>query len=282
MTFRSVFLLSALIPAVPAAAQSAALESLRYGAFSGFGVSAAGAALDVPLPPGMPDAPVKVPARRLRPRPEPVFPCENLPVTYVKNGSLYVNGKQVSSRVQSHEAACTGDVAWMDSYGALYLNGDRLGSAQSFNLAKYSGDVAWIDGHGDLWKNRVELGGLNGSYYLVETTGDVIWTDGFGDLWKDRVELGRAQAHRVARWTGDVFWQDSFGNLHKNDVELGRHDVRWYSLRVSDLHGVAAWEDTMGYLHKDGRRITDRHEWYEMREDGVLVWRDGWGDVHSE
>lgn len=205
------------------------------------------------------------------------YHCPKYPVVYVRYDVLYRNGEQLGTYPRSFQATCTGDVLWMNSSGKLLRNRDVLGSAESYGVAVKTGDVAWREFGDTLYKNTVPLGKAN-DFQIGGHSGVVVWTSWYGVLHRDEQPLGRAQTHRVARYTGDVAWLDDFGRLYRNADPLGSAA----SFQVADKTGDVGWQDSYRRLYKNERFVTDDFESWELRADGLLVWRDRQGNLQSQ
>ncbi|MBI4675979.1 MAG: hypothetical protein HY748_00150 [Elusimicrobia bacterium] len=206
--------------------------------------------------------------------------CASLPVVYIRNGDIYKNDEQIGARANSYKANCDGFVAWVDSYGDLYLDRKELASRTSgFDLSWYGDTVVWKDSHGELYKHSAGATKRHdrvSSYTFLRYTGDVIWRDTWGDLHRNEEKLGRDSGHKIAQRTGDVAWKDSYGSLYKNRDLLGRCS----DFRIADRTGDVAWTDGYGTLYKGDKAVARYPSSWELREDGVLIWRDSSGHYH--
>ena len=259
------------MPAAMASAQAPAGGTLIGGAAAlGYAVPA-GELPRVALPGAL------VPPRAVQPQPGALPEnCANMPVLYVRNGDLYKNGKLVGNNVSSYKGACSGEVAWRDSYGRVYKDQAELGrSVSDFRIALYTGDVVWTDSYGRLYKNKTEIGGAQ-VFLLADWTGDVAWRDSYGRLYKNAKELGSANRFQIAGHTGDVVWSDSYGTLYKNLDKLGDSDNYF----VADRTGDVAWLDHYSNLYLNKTRISTSCQRFELREDGKLLWVDNFGEYH--
>jgi len=220
-----------------------------------------------------------IPSRNIHPAPGSLPEnCGNMPVMYTKDGDLYRNGQKLGSNVSSYKGACSGDVAWRNSYGDLYKNTDKLGgSSQNFEIALYTGDVFWTDNYGRLHKNSSGIGDAQ-TFQVADHTGDVAWRDNYGRLYKNGEELGSSSRYQIAGYTGDVVWVDGYGTLYKNQEKLG--DSSRFS--VAERTGDVAWMDPYSRLYMNKTQISSNCQSFELREDGKLLWRDSYGDYHYQ
>jgi hypothetical protein len=217
-----------------------------------------------------------VPARAFLPAGQLPENCASMPVLYVRNGDLYKNGKKLGSNASAYKGACSGDVAWRDSYGHVYKNETELGgSVSDFRIALYTGDVVWTSSYGSLYKNSTEIGRAQ-IFMVADWTGDVAWRDNYGTLYKNSAKLGGASRFQVAGHTGDVVWSDNYGGLYKNLEKLG--DSSNYF--VADRTGDVAWKDSFSNLYLNRTRLATNCQSFELREDGKLLWTDSWGEYH--
>lgn len=236
--------------------------------------------------PALTDSIRKVRNRR-RPHVDPDYletvepsPCTNLPVSYLNDGNLFKNGQLLSRSAASFQAACSGQVAWMDYSGGLHKEQQSLGPASAYEISKFNGVVAWIDQQGALHRDTEELG-RHQTYQFARPTGDVFWTDSWGYFYqnRDRLTNDRTQDYKIAAFTGDAAWRDSWQDLYVNGAKLGRASRYEIASRTGDV----AWMDSYNDLHKNGRKVADDvSDGFELRPDGVLIWRDGRGDLHYE
>jgi len=206
------------------------------------------------------------------------YHCENLPVVYERNGTLYKNEREIGRSPRSYEAACNGDVIWTSSYGDLYRNETKIGNASEFKISLKTGDVSWKNSHGSLYKNGSELGKVKDSAYEIATySGQVVWLNWYGELHRDGEKFGQPSEYRMAEYTGKVAWKDSYGRLYADHTNLGnasRYDI-------ADRTGDIVWEDGFGRLYKNAEFVTQDFTRYELRFDGRLIWFDRSGNAHS-
>ncbi len=204
--------------------------------------------------------------------------CTNMPVVYTKDNDIYKNGEKLGSDVSSYKGACSGDVAWRDSYGRIYRNKTQLGdSGQEFLIALYTGDVFWKDNYGNLHKNSAQIGNAR-TYAVADHTGDVAWLDDYGRLYRNGTQLGDASRYQITGHTGDVVWLDGYGTLHKNAEELGQSS----NFMVADRTGDVAWMDHYSRLYLNKAQVSASCQSFNLREDGKLLWRDSNGDDHYQ
>lgn len=209
---------------------------------------------------------------------EPV-PCEK-PAIDLKDGYLYRNGQMLGSNAVSFQSACSGDVAWQDSYAHLYKNKTDLGSSvRDYSIALKTGDVGWMDDSAHVYKNKDSLGSSAISY-KVTWDGDVIWLNDFARLYKNSRGLGDSVGdYLVVDRTGDVVWRDDFRHLHKNDRIIA-DGVETF--RASRGTGKLAWYSSSGRLYKEGLEVFQGEvREFEMSYAGVLSWSDMYGNYYS-
>jgi hypothetical protein len=252
------------------------IETLRAGSGAGLGVSFQALSKEMAVKKA---SFTRRRRRRVSPqhleRTEP-FHCDNLPVAYIKSGSLYKNGKELG-RASSFKAACTGEVAWMDSYGRLHKDGKEYDRASKYELSKFNGVLVWVDSFNRLHREDKELGRYR-KYYFAYASGVVVWENSHGDLYKNDVEIGdNVRDFKVADFTGDVFWRDSWGELYKNKTKLGKANKYEVSYRTGDV----AWTDGWRNLYKNGRKVASDVNNFTMRPDGVVTWKDRRGHTRS-